>query len=447
VLSYLNQRENPFGLSGIIKHPEWSKPCRDQLEHRVSDMTQTLPLDVRFLKRFTRRLHRAGVPAHQLEGMVGAIADWLGYACEIWSTQTAVIMTLRHEHDDEDNQNVPMQLMRLQPASTNLADMTELYGMADELISGRLELEAAFEKLSRSNTRAHHPSWVRVLAGGLVSGSFAVLLVSSWQGAIVATFAGLLVGLLYAHGSHALRAGGMEAIAAIFVSLFVYYSSHFLSGVQEASVIMSGLIVLIPGLALTIAVTELSTDHLSAGSARLAGAMIVLLKLSLGVLIGTVVAKWLGWDIPGSYSLGAEKLPDWMQWPALILAGLSFAVIFNVRVRDFYLAVLAAVTGFVVSRLGVMAGGVEFGVLLAALAIALLGNSMGRFLRKPAALIRLPGIILLVPGALGYRTVTNVLVQGDPSSQETTALVTTMLIALVGGLLIGNTIVPPRRYL
>jgi uncharacterized membrane protein YjjB (DUF3815 family) len=109
--------------------------------------------------------------------------------------------------------------------------------------------------------------------------------------------------------------------------------------------------------------------------------------------------------------------------------------------------VFAAIVGYGVSRLGAIIGGVELGVMLAALVIALLGNTLGRLLRLPAALVRVPGTILLVPGSLGYRTVTNVLLHGDPSSQDTAILVFSMVIALVGGLLIGNTLVPPRRHL
>ena len=409
-------------------------------------MTQVLPLDVRFLKRFTRRLHQAGVPAHQLEGMVEAIANWLGYRCDIWSSPTAVFMTLRGTEDDEDYQHIPMQLIRLQPASTNLADTSELYGMGEALMKGQKTLAEAFNDLKKPCGRLY-PEWLIMLSGALISGSFALMLSASWLGALTAALSGLAVGLLYANAGKALRAGGMEAIAAMMVSLLVYAVNSQLEGINPASIIMSGLIVLMPGLSLTTAVTELSTDHLSSGSARLAGALIVLLKLSLGVLIGTVIAEWLGWDRAGVYTFATAVPPHWTQWPALLVSALSFAVIFNVRLREFHLAVIAAVTGYLVSRLGVVLGGVEFGVLLAALAIALLGNSLGRALRLPAALMRVPGIILLVPGSLGYRAVTNVLVHGEPTSQDTAMLVGTMVIALVGGLLIGNTLIPPRRYL
>jgi len=130
-----------------------------------------------------------------------------------------------------------------------------------------------------------------------------------------------------------------------------------------------------------------------------------------------------------------------------VVAGLAFAVLFSVRPRDIPFAVAAAAIGYSVSRAGVILGGVELGVLLAALTIALLGNIMGRLFRRPASLIRVPGIILLVPGALGYRAVANVLLLGSPDPRETALHVALLLIALVGGLILGNSILPPRRHI
>lgn len=410
-------------------------------------MQHELPLEIRFLKRFARRLHNAGVPAHQIEGMIETIAEWLGYHCDIWSNPTAIMLSLRCEEDeDEKLQLLPMQLIRVKPRGINLADTAELYAMGEALISDEMQLEDAYHRLKQKPVSLY-PVFLDLLSSGLISGSIAVMLASTWQGAITAAVASMLVGVLFSLTAKAQRAGGMEAIAAVMVTLLVYATNSQFAGIQPAVVIMSGLIVLMPGMSLTVAVTELSTDHLTSGSARLAGALIVLLKLTLGVLIGTIIAQWLSWDESGSIMVGLGTPAEWVQWPALLLSAFSFAILFNVRPKDIYLAVLAAVTGYVVGRLGVILGGVEFGVMLAALVIAIMGNLLGRLLQLPAALVRVPGIILLVPGSLGYRAVSNVLLHGSSNSQETAFFVSTMVIALVGGLLIGNTMFPPRRYL
>ena len=208
---------------------------------------------------------------------------------------------------------------------------------------------------------------------------------------------------------------------------------------------MSSLIVLIPGLGLTIAVTELSTDHLASGSARLSGSLATLLKLSLGVLIGTVIVGWFGWSVDIESAARLSVPPDWFRWPALLASAFSFAVLFSARKKDFHIAMLAAIVSYVISRAGVAAGGLEFGVLLASMSVAVLGNLYGRIFKQSGALVRVPGVILLVPGTIGYHGATALFLDGGTNLTDTTLLALRLLIALVGGLLFGNTLLPPRR--
>jgi len=253
------------------------------------------------------------------------------------------------------------------------------------------------------------------------------------------------VGVLVTQAGDALREGGLEAIAALFSTFLVFALNRFIPGLDVFVIIMSSLIVLIPGLGLTMAVSELSTDHLASGSARLSGALVTLLKLSLGVLIGTVVVGWFGWSEDISMLAVLPGPPDWFRWPALLAASFSFGVLFSVRRKEFHIAVLAAVISYMVSRIGVAVGGLEFGVLLASMTTAVLANLYGRVFKQTGALIRVPGIILLVPGTIGYHGATALLLDGGVSLTDTSLLALRLLISLVGGLLFGNTLLPPRR--
>ena len=105
----------------------------------------------------------------------------------------------------------------------------------------------------------------------------------------------------------------------------------------------------------------------------------------------------------------------------------------------------AAIISYVISRAGVAAGGLEFGVLLASMSIAILANLYGRFSKQTGALIRVPGVILLVPGTIGYHGATALLLDGGADLSDTVLLALRLLIALVGGLLFGNTLLPPRK--
>lgn len=408
-------------------------------------MTNPLPIEVRFLKRYARELHTAGLPAHQFERMLTMLADRLGFNMQVLSSPTSIFLSFHYIDDEEDKRPIPMQLERMFPAPTNLGNTAELYDLGNELLEGDINIEVAHEKLRHWRPQRLYPLWLQILCWGLTGGAVAVMLNASWAGVGIAFTTGALMGVFETQASAALREGGLEAMAALFSTFLVFACNHLVPGLDVFVVIMASVIVLIPGLGLTTAVTELSTDHLASGSARLAGALATLLKLSLGVLIGTVIVGWLGWSAEIKPLTPLTAPPDWFRWPALLASAFSFAVLFSTRHKDFHIAMLAAIFSYIISRLGVAAGGLEFGVMLASMSIAILANIYGRVFKQTGSLIRVPGVILLVPGTVGYHGATALLLDGGANLTDTTLLALRLLISLVGGLLFGNALLPPRR--
>lgn len=408
-------------------------------------MTNPLPLEVRFLKRYARQLHMAGVPAHQFERMLIALGDKLGFNCQALSSPTSIFLSFQYQDDEDDNHPIPMQLDRMSPPTINLGNTAELYDMGNGLLDDEVSAEQAYARLKNWQPKRLYPLWLQIICWGLTGGGVAVMLSASWAGIAAATLSAGLTGMLITQAGAALREGGLEAIAALFSTFLVFALNQFVPGLDVFVVIMSSLIVLIPGLGLTIAVTELSTDHLASGSARLSGALITLLKLSLGVLIGTVIVGWFGWSIDFESAARLPLPPDWFRWPALLASAFSFGVLFSVRRKELHIAIFAAIVSYVISRLGVALGGLEIGVLLASMSVAVLSNLYGRVFKQSGALVRVPGVILLVPGTIGYHGATALFLEGGADLTDTSLLALRLLISLVGGLLFGNTLVPPRR--
>jgi uncharacterized membrane protein YjjB (DUF3815 family) len=110
--------------------------------------------------------------------------------------------------------------------------------------------------------------------------------------------------------------------------------------------------------------------------------------------------------------------------------------------------VLAAVSGYVVSRLGGELWGSPIGIFLSALVLTAAGNGYARWMRRPGALVRVPGILMLVPGSASLRGVMTLVQQQDAAIGQSAALgVFNILLALVAGLLFGNLLLPTRRNL
>ena len=91
--------------------------------------------------------------------------------------------------------------------------------------------------------------------------------------------------------------------------------------------------------------------------------------------------------------------------------------------------------------------GAPFGVFLGGLLLGALGNLYARIAGRPGALVREPGILLLVPGSVGFRSVSFLLTREVGLGAETAILLVTLLISLVAGLLFGDLLIAPRRSL
>jgi uncharacterized membrane protein YjjB (DUF3815 family) len=99
------------------------------------------------------------------------------------------------------------------------------------------------------------------------------------------------------------------------------------------------------------------------------------------------------------------------------------------------------------TRLGARLLGPELGAFAGALLLGLASNAFARALDRPAAVPLVPGLILLVPGSIGLRSVFSLLENDIVSGVEAAFKMVLVSTALVAGLLFANIALPPRRAL
>ena len=109
-------------------------------------------------------------------------------------------------------------------------------------------------------------------------------------------------GALFAQPSlYAASVGGWSPwlVAAVgLASLLVALASLLWGGLSTSITVLGGVIVLVPGLTLTVAMNELATRHLMSGTGRLMGAATTFLVIGLGVALGGKLAAWLPGGMP-----------------------------------------------------------------------------------------------------------------------------------------------------
>ena len=205
---------------------------------------------------------------------------------------------------------------------------------------------------------------------------------------------------------------------------------------------LAGLIVLMPGLTLTVAMIELSTQHLSSGTSRLNNAFITFLAIGFGVAVGSSAVNLL---IGSTRTVRPEPLPAWTMLPAIVIMPLAFTILLRAHKADALWIVVAGVIAVGGSRMGDLLLGPQLGVFFGALLVGIFSSAYARWMDRPAVITQVPGILLLVPGSVGFRGLAAMLDEKILSGIDTTFKMILTAIALVAGTLIASVIAPVRR--
>ncbi len=398
-----------------------------------------------FLIQLARRLHAYGTTAQRLEGAVCAVAKRLQLTCDPWSNPTGLLLSLADAREGRMGAETT-RVIRLEPGDIDLRKLCQADDIAERVMRGELGLhEGSLALQALDRAPGQRGRWMMVLSFGLTSASVAALLRTGWAAIITAACIGWLIGALSLLGTGRPRlAEALDALSALLATLIVFAVAHYLVPLPLQSVVVSALIVLLPGLALTNAVSELSSQHLVSGTARFAGATAILLKLTFGTVAGTQIGHFLGWS-PGDPQVVIQ--PIWLEWLALLIGSYAFAVLFRADRRDYLVVMASAWLGYLTTRYAGAALGSEAGVFIAGLVVGATANLYARTFNRPGALVRVPGIILLVPGSVGFRSLNLALERDVLLSLDTGFALVALLISLVAGLLFGNLLVPARHHL
>jgi uncharacterized membrane protein YjjB (DUF3815 family) len=312
---------------------------------------------------------------------------------------------------------------------------------------GRLSPQAGSERVDAVTAAA--PPYGRAattVCFALASGSAARFFGGGLREVAAATGIGLAIGLLALLVTRQPRmARVFEPLAAMAAALLATLAAASpLGGVSIYIATVAGLIVLVPGFTLTVALTELATRHLVSGTTRLASACGTFLAIGFGVALGRHLGEALVGSIP---VVLPQPLPGWTEWAALLVAPLCFTVILRAQPRDAVWITLAGVLALQGARLGTHFLGPELGAFLGALVVGVAANAYARAFDRPAGVPLVPGLLLLVPGSLGFQSLSSLLERQTVVGVEAAFRMTLVGVSLATGLLFSNVVLPViRRY-
>jgi uncharacterized membrane protein YjjP (DUF1212 family) len=398
----------------------------------------TSPASVRdFLITAAELLHRHGTPAHGIEETLVACAAALGQELQVFATPTSVELAF-------GGRRQRAHMIRSDAGEAELARLVALERTIAAVQAGQLGPIAGRRALIRI-ARAEPPfgATATVFAYGLASGAAARFFGGNLADVLSSLALGLGLGLFaLAARERAALSRLFSPLAAFAIALLSLLAERRL-GVHAHVTTLAGLAVLIPGLSLTLAMTELATRHLVSGTARLAGALTVFVTMAFGVAVARAIAAALptGANIPASpihLALLLAELPDWTRALALALASIGFCVLFQARRADIPVIAITGIASAEFARMVGSVAGLELGAFAGAFAVALAANAYATWRRLPAVVVLLPGLLLLVPGSVGFRSVTLFLANDPLAGLEAAFRMMLIAVALVAGVLAAN---------
>jgi uncharacterized membrane protein YjjP (DUF1212 family) len=387
-----------------------------------------------------RALHAYGTPAHRLEAALRGLSRASGLTSELF-----VLPTMIQASFDAPGFH-SQHMLRVEPGEVDL----EKLGLLDAVASRAMRhTESPAGALADVKAIVAAPprfgTVPTVLAYGMASAGAAHFFAGGWVEIGVSLLLGLAIGSLYAvAGRQRALAQVADPVAAALAAAVAQVAAHLLPPVSAFVVTMAGLVVLIPGLTLTVAINELATRNLVAGTARLAGAMVTFAQIGFGLLLGSQLDLLLPMV---DHHVHPIPLSAWTDPAAIVVASIGFGVLFRANPRDLPRIVGIGAVAYFASRWGGELLGPQLGVAAAAFVVAALSNLFSRRADRPATILLVPGIMLLVPGSLGVRSVAALLQKDTASGIEQAFTALMVALALVAGILIANAVVPSRKAL
>jgi uncharacterized membrane protein YjjP (DUF1212 family) len=384
-----------------------------------------------------------GCPTHRLEAVIREIAKQEGCVADAFAVPTGLWMSLR----GPGNAPPMVRMVRVKDWGVDLERLAHVDRLFNEVLDKKLSLAQARVRLDDIEAmRPSYAPWMSWLAAAGATGAASVFFDARPREVGIAALGGLLLGGLRTWTMRSQRLHPLtDFLGGLIAAGLAWAATALDPGMSREVLVLSVILVLVPGMAITGGLSELANKNLVSGASKLMEAMVVFLSICFGIA-ALVALEHVLHLTAGVAPVRAQLSVAW-DAGAIVVASLCFGVIFRVPPKLLWTAILSGAIAWSLSRVGARYSLGSLATFAAALGVGMFANGAARLSQRPAQVFMLPGLMLLVPGSFGFLSLERFL-RGD--FLDGTAKGFEMFLvgaAITTGLLLANVVLPARKFL
>ncbi|KAG0325210.1 hypothetical protein BGZ99_000924, partial [Dissophora globulifera] len=339
-----------------------------ELAETVANILLRQELLIRLCKSFIRY----GAPSHRIETAMETMCKTFGVDGSFAFLPGLMMISF----GDPDTHTSETHLIKC-AQGFDVGRLAKVHKIVRALVNGDVDPGEALTTLKAiSSEMPLYNTWIFLLCSALCSGLAApILFGGSWFDMLASMGLGTVVGLttLLAN-KHSIYSSVFEVSTSILIA---FVAKALRDYVCFTGVVLSGIMILLPGLQLTTAIMELSSRYMISGSVRMFYSLIYCLFLGYGLSIGSNLYDVFREPAPGDLRMGnCHASPEPWRWALLPLLGISLGVVLGATPRQWPALVIISSVGFAVSE---MAGlywphALHIAAAVSAFVVGLLGN-------------------------------------------------------------------------
>ena len=402
-------------------------------ESKKSDnFTSTKAEDaISFLLGCAKTLHESGLPAHRLERLLEIASLKMGLKADFFISPGSVFVSFNVDS------KIVTHLKKVGEASLHLEKIDRVESLLNDVSNSKISLEAGAEQLETAHTSAtSYNGWITTLFFGISTGSAACV----FGGGILEIMCSFIIGVgisgLFSFVRVFPRIEKLIVFIAAFYAFVVasFFNSFFIGFNKEIASIC-GLILLIPGFSFTVAITEMVNNHLISGLSKFTQSFVIFVMLALGIGVADKVMQGLLNVTP---VINVFSLPSWSIAVALIGVPVGFIVLLKAKRSDALWISFACWLSYLMYTFTSSYVAAPIAVFLSSVLLGFASNVFAKIKKRNSAIMLVPGMILLVPGSLGFFSISNLLQSNIVEGIEIALKMLTTSMALVMGIIVSD---------